>query len=74
MTTFTDGRWVANTRCIPVARPSWAKRTKFCSTSNPPVIIRSANSSTINTKKGIRSFDLELKPSILRTPASSICL
>ena len=60
VTTFTEGRWVANTKWIPVARPNCANLTKFCSISNPPTIIKSANSSTINTKYGIFSLDLAL--------------
>jgi len=36
---------------------NWASRTRFCSTSNPPTIMRSASSSTMRTKKGIFSLE-----------------
>lgn len=47
VTTSTEGRWVAITRWIPVARASCASRQRIGSTSSPAVIIRSASSSTI---------------------------
>ena len=49
VTTFTSGRWVASTKCIPAARPFWAIRTISCSRSLPACIIKSAISSIIIT-------------------------
>src|SRR5690606_29142551 len=46
---FTDGRWVAITKCMPTARASCARRAIGVSTSLPAVIIKSANSSTTRT-------------------------
>src|SRR5205823_9968380 len=43
--TSTEGRWVATTRWMPVARASCARRQIACSTSGPCSIIRSASSS-----------------------------
>ena len=48
--TLTEGRWVASTRCIPQARPNCANRIRLGSTSRPPDMIRSASSSTNNTR------------------------
>ena len=55
VTTLTDGRWVARTRWIPVARAFWASRTIGSSTVWPLRIIRSASSSTMITMYGSRS-------------------
>src|SRR5690606_34027205 len=51
--TFTEGRWVATTKWIPIARASWANRAIGASISLPAVIIRSANSSMTKTIYGI---------------------
>ena len=55
VTTFTDGRWVARTMWMPVARAFWASRTIGSSTFLPSRIIRSASSSMMITMYGIRS-------------------
>ena len=47
--TFTDGRWVATTRWMPVARASWARRQMEVSNSVAACIIRSASSSMMMT-------------------------
>ncbi len=49
VTTLTDGRWVASTRWMPVARAFWASRTIGSSTVRPSRIMRSASSSTMIT-------------------------
>ena len=49
VTTLTDGRWVARTMWIPVARAFWARRTIGSSTFLPSRIIRSASSSMMMT-------------------------
>ena len=49
VTTLTDGRCVARTRWIPVARAFWASRTIGSSTVWPLRIMRSASSSTMIT-------------------------
>ena len=51
--TFTDGRWVAMTRCMPAARASWARRQMLSSTSPGATIIRSASSSMMMTIWGM---------------------
>ena len=51
--TFTEGRCVAMTRCMPAARASCARRQMRSSTSFLQVIIRSANSSITITMRGI---------------------
>ena len=43
--TSVDGRWVASTRWIPIARAFWASRMIESSTSAGATIIRSASSS-----------------------------
>ena len=48
--TSTLGRCVATIICIPEARPFCAIRARANSTSFPPVIIKSANSSIMMTK------------------------
>ena len=50
VTTSTDGRCVATTRCMPVALPSWARRHNDCSMSKDADIIRSASSSIATTR------------------------
>ena len=55
VTTLTDGRWVARTMWMPVARAFWASRTIGSSTFLPSRIIRSASSSMMMTMYGIRS-------------------
>ena len=55
VTTLTDGRWVARTMWMPVARAFWASRTIGSSTCLPSRIIRSASSSMTRTMYGIRS-------------------
>jgi hypothetical protein len=49
VTTLTDGRWVARTMWMPVARAFWARRTIASSTFLPSRIIRSASSSMMMT-------------------------
>ena len=49
VTTSTDGRWVARTRWMPVARASWARRVMGRSVSSRR-IIRSASSSMMITR------------------------
>ena len=51
--TFTDGRCVAMTRCMPQARASWARRQMESSTSPGETIIKSASSSMMMTICGI---------------------
>ena len=46
---FTDGRWVAMMRWMPMARANCARRAIGVSTSFPAVMIKSANSSTTKT-------------------------
>ena len=53
VTTSTEGRWVATTRCIPAARASWARRQMESSTSLGAAIIRSASSSMMMTIWGM---------------------
>ena len=55
VTTLTDGRCVASTMWIPVARAFWASRTIGSSTFLPSRIIRSASSSMTMTMYGSRS-------------------
>jgi len=52
VTTSTDGRWVASTRCTPAARASWVMRWMELSTSFLATIIRSAISSTTTRMYG----------------------
>ena len=52
VTTSTDGRWVAITKWMPVARASCASRTSWASTSTGATIIRSASSSRMTTQYG----------------------
>ena len=47
--TFTDGRWVARMRWMPMARAFCASIASGVSTSPCTVIIRSASSSMIST-------------------------
>ena len=53
VTTSTEGRCVATTRWMPVARASCASRTSCCSTSTGAAIIMSASSSSTTTQYGI---------------------
>ncbi len=72
VTTFTEGRWVARTRWIPVARAFWARRTIGSSTVRPSRIIRSASSSMMMTMYGMRSAGstrVSLKAVMLRAVA-----
>jgi hypothetical protein len=50
--TSVDGRCVATTRWIPVARAIWARRQSVRSTSPGYMVIRSANSSMKTAIKG----------------------
>ncbi len=50
--TFTDGRWVARMRWMPIARAFWASIASGVSTSAAQVIIRSASSSMTTTMYG----------------------
>ena len=50
--TFTEGRWVARMRWMPIARAFCASRASGLSTSACTVIIRSASSSMMMTMKG----------------------
>jgi hypothetical protein len=50
--TFTEGRWVATMRWIPMARAFWARRVRGLSISPWTVIMRSASSSTMRTMLG----------------------
>ena len=50
--TFTDGRWVARIRWMPIARAFWASIASGVSTSACTVIIRSASSSITMTMSG----------------------
>ena len=50
VTTSTDGRCVARTRWMPLARASWVMRTIESSTSRGATIIRSASSSTTTSR------------------------
>ena len=52
VTTSTDGRWVASTRCTPAARASCVMRWMELSTSFLATIIRSAISSTTTRMYG----------------------
>ena len=51
--TFTEGRCVAMTRCMPAARANCARRQMLSSTSPGATIIKSANSSMMMTICGI---------------------
>ena len=53
--TSTDGRWVATTMWMPVARVICARRQITSSKSAGATIIRSASSSTMMTRYGRRS-------------------
>ena len=50
--TFTEGRWVARSRWIPIARAFWASIASGVSTSACTVIMRSASSSITMTIMG----------------------
>ena len=50
VTTSTDGRWVAITRWMPVARAICARRVMMRSVSSGAIIIRSASSSITTTR------------------------
>ena len=72
VTTLTDGRWVASTMWMPVARAFWARRTIGSSTFLPSRIIRSASSSITITMYGSRSAGstrVSLKALMLRAVA-----
>src|SRR5690606_41748517 len=55
---FTEGRWGAIIRCIPMARANCASLAIGVSTSLPAVIIKSANSSMTKTIYGRNSWPL----------------
>ena len=68
--TSTDGRCVATTRWMPVARANCAMRQIVVSTFAGAIIMRSANSSMRMTTYGnFSSGYFALYSSILRTPA-----
>ena len=72
--TFTEGRCVAITRCMPAARASCARRQMASSTSPGATIMRSASSSIMTTICGSGfspSRRLWLKPFMSRTPRSA---
>ena len=52
VTTSVDGRCVATTRWMPVARAICARRTRLCSVWSGADIIRSASSSISTTMRG----------------------
>ena len=56
--TSTDGRWVARSRWMPVARAICARRTMEPSTSRPKDVMRSAISSMPIKMKGSASIGL----------------
>ena len=55
VTTLTLGRCVASTRWMPTARAFWAILTMGSSTLRPSRMIRSASSSMMMTRNGMRS-------------------
>ena len=71
--TSTDGRCVASTRWMPIARAICASRAIDSSTSLPATIIRSASSSMRTTMKGSVLSSLPLS-SMIGSPGFSACI